>query len=70
MDNLILPQGRFPESFVWMSLLEVCQEWGAKQEVTLRTLRVPDWRLGGHGYPLRHGSYYFTPKEDSLKVLC
>ena len=32
-DNLILPQGRYPESFVLISLLEVCQEWGVKKGV-------------------------------------
>ena len=26
MDDLILPQGRYPESFMLISLLEVCQE--------------------------------------------
>ena len=28
MDDLILPQGRYPESFMLISLLEVCQEGG------------------------------------------
>ena len=50
MDYLILPLGRYTESLVVISLLEVCQELG-----TWRTLRVPDWRLGGHRYPLYHG---------------
>ena len=30
MDDLILSQGRYPESFMLISLLEVCQEWGVK----------------------------------------
>ena len=33
MDDLILPQGRYPESFMLISLLEVCQEWGVKKGV-------------------------------------
>ena len=33
MVDLILPQGRYPESFVLISLLEVCQEWGVKKGV-------------------------------------
>ena len=37
MDDLILPQGRYSESFVLISLLEECQEWGVKKGV-----------LGGH----------------------
>ena len=28
MGDLILLQGRYPESFVLTSLLEMCQEWG------------------------------------------
>ena len=31
MDDLILPQGRYPKSFVLISLLEVCQELGVKK---------------------------------------
>ena len=49
MDDLILPQGKYPESFMLISLLEVCQEWGVKKGGTWRTLRVPDHRFGGHG---------------------
>ena len=28
MDDLILPPGRYPESFLLISLLQVRQEWG------------------------------------------
>ena len=31
LDDPILPKGRYPESFVLISLLEVCQEWGVKK---------------------------------------
>ena len=31
--DLNLPQGRYPDSFVLISLLEVCQEWGVKKGV-------------------------------------
>ena len=51
MDDLILTQGIYPESFVLISLLEVCQEWGVLHGGTWRTLRVPDRRLGGHVHP-------------------
>ena len=27
MDDLVLPQGRYSESFMLISLLELCQEW-------------------------------------------
>ena len=43
MDDLIL--GRYPKSFVLISFLEVCQEWGVKNGGTWRTLRVPDWKM-------------------------
>ena len=51
MDDHILAPGRYPESFVLISLLEVCQEGGVKKGGTWRMLRVPDRRLGGQGHP-------------------
>ena len=44
-------KGSCSDSFILISLLEVCKEWGG-QEVggTWRTLRVPDRRYGGHGH--------------------
>ena len=50
MDDLILSQGRYPESFMLISLLEVCQEWGVNKGGTWRTLSVPDGRYGEHGH--------------------
>ena len=44
MKYVFLPQGRYPENFVLISLLEVCQEGGVKMGGTWRTLRVPDQR--------------------------
>ena len=51
MDDLGKPQKRYPEIFVLISLMEVCQEGGIKNGGTLRTLRVPDRRLGRQGHP-------------------
>ena len=31
MNDIILPQGRYPENFVIISQLEVCQEWWVKR---------------------------------------
>ena len=45
-NDVFLGQGRYPENFVLISLLEVCQEGGVKKGGTWRTLRVPDWRHG------------------------
>ena len=42
MNDVFLPQGRYPENFVLISQLEVCQEWGVKKGGTWRTLMVPD----------------------------
>ena len=42
MNDVFLPQGRYPENFVLISKLEVCQEGGVKKGGTWRTLRVPD----------------------------
>ena len=50
MNDVFLPQGRYPENFVLISQLEVCQEGGVKKGGTWRTLRVSDQRLGGHGH--------------------
>ena len=67
MDDLILPQGRYPESFVLISLLEVCQEWGVLHGGTWRTLRVPERRLGGRGHPWCPGWSCLTPRKIPWK---
>ena len=46
MSNIIVPQGIYPENFVLISQLEVCQEGGVKKGGTWLTLRVPDQRHG------------------------
>ena len=46
--DVLLPQRSYPENFVSISQLEVCQEGGVKKGGTWRTLRVPDRRNGGH----------------------
>ena len=46
MDDLGRLQGRWPENFVLISQLEVCQEGGLKKGGTWRTLSAPDWRHG------------------------
>ena len=38
MNDAFLPQGRYPENFVWISQLEVCQEAGVKKGGTWRTM--------------------------------
>ena len=50
MNDVFLPQGRYPENFVLISQLEVCQEEGVKKEGTWRMFRVPDQRHGGKGH--------------------
>ena len=50
MNDVLLPQGRYPENLVLISQLEEGQEGGGvKKGGTWRTLRVPDWRHGEHG---------------------
>ena len=51
MNDVFLPQGKYPENFVLISQLERCQEGGVKKWGTWRTLGVPDGRLGGQGHP-------------------
>ena len=40
MNDVLLPQGRYPENFVLISQLEMCQEEGVEKGGTWRTLRV------------------------------
>ena len=47
INNVLLPQGTYPENFVLISLLEVCQEGGYLEDIG----GVPDARLGGQGHP-------------------
>ena len=47
ISDVLLPQGGYPENFVLISQLEVCQEGGVKKGGTWRTLRVPDRRHAG-----------------------
>ena len=46
MNNVFLPQGRYPENFVLLSQLEVCQEGSVKKGCTWRILRVPEQQNG------------------------
>ena len=67
MNDLILPQGWYTESFVLISLLEVCQDWGAKKKWPWWTLRVPDWILGGYGHSWCLVLSYITPRKTFWK---
>ena len=51
INNVFLPQGRYPESFIMISLWEICQEGGFKKGSTWRTLSVSDRTHGGWGHP-------------------
>ena len=44
MNDVLLPQGRYPEKFMLISQWEVCQEGGIKKGGNWRTLRAPDQR--------------------------
>ena len=54
MNDVFSPQGRYPDNYVLISQLELCQEGGVKKGGTSRTLRVPDWRHGGNGHSLHY----------------
>ena len=62
--DVLLPQVRYPENFVLISQLEMCQELGVKKGGTWRLLRAPDRRQGRHGHDV------FYPEEDTLNILC
>ena len=42
---------KIPVSFMLISLLEGCQEWGVMKGGTWMMLMVPERRLGGKGHP-------------------
>ena len=50
MNDVFLPQGRYPENFMLISLLEVRQEGGVKKGVLGGLWGLPDGRHGGHGH--------------------
>ena len=51
MNDVFLPQGKYPENFVLISHLEDCQEGGVKNGGTWRTLGVSDGILVRKGNP-------------------
>ena len=51
INDVFLTQGRYPENFMLISQLEVCQEGGVKKAVLGGRWGVPDQRLGGQGHP-------------------
>ena len=52
MNDVSLPQRRYPENFVLISQSEVCQEGGGQEGGYLEVLeRVPDRRHGRQGHP-------------------
>ena len=71
MNDVFLPQGRYPENFVLISQLEVCQEGGTGSRRGV---------LGGRwGFLTGHRedrvipdvmNHVFHPKEDTLKISC
>ena len=61
MDDLGRLQGKYPENFVLISQLEVCQEGRVKKGGTWRTLGVPDQRHGGLVIP-NVMNHVFLPK--------
>ena len=69
MDDIISPQGRYPESFTLTYLLEEYQECGVKKGGTWRILKITDPRLRGHGHSWCLGWSYFTPRKIPWKFL-
>ena len=53
-------QGRYPENFVLISQLEVCQEGGVKKEGTWMMLWFPDQRHGGDSCSWHHEWCFLT----------
>ena len=48
LEDLVIQEDTL--SFVFISFLRVCQEWGILYGGTCRTLKVSDWILGPEGH--------------------
>ena len=59
INDVFLPQGRYPENFVLIFLWEVCQEGGVKKGGTWRTLGVSYQRHeGGVIFDVMHDVFF------------
>ena len=67
MDDHVWPKGIYPESFVTISSLEVCQEWGDLHGGNWRMLRVLDRRFWRQGHPWCHGQPCLTQRKIPWK---
>ena len=67
MNDAFLPQGRYPENFVLISQLEVCQERGFNKGGTWRTLSPPDRTHGWQGHSWRNEWCLFSPRKIPWK---
>ena len=65
MNHVFLPQARYPENFVLISRLDVCQEGGYLEDVEGSWPET--WRTESF---LTSWMMFFYPKEDTLKILC
>ena len=54
MDDNILAPERYPENFMLISQLKVCQEGGIKKGGTWMIFTVPDHSHGGHDHSCCH----------------
>ena len=69
MNDVLLPQGRYPENFVLISQWEVCQEGGIKKGGNWRTLRLLTRDMNDRVTPdVKKDIFY--PNEGTLKFLC
>ena len=70
MNYVFLLQGRYPENFVLISQLEVCQEEGDQEGGYLENIEgtlLETWRTGSF---LTSRMMFFYPREDRLKISC
>ena len=67
MDDLGRPKGSYPDIFMFISLLEMCQESGIKKGCTFRDLTVPDQRHGRTGSSSTIWLIFFHSKWETVK---
>ena len=71
MDDLILAPERYPENFVLISLLEVCQEWGVKKGGYIRVVQKTIKLKSLHQSVINHSIGYEKQNKPNFSfVLC
>ena len=68
MDDHILAPEKYPDNFVLIYLLEVCQEWGGQEWGYIEDVEGSGWETWRTGSSLTKWMTLVDPKDHVLKV--